>query len=181
MACGGYAGRRYWLTLNCIVMKVNWITVAAITSLGLVTVLTAGVVSIINKVDYEVLSYQIQTLDNKGITFRIMLGVINPSSFDIDVWNQKYDVFIAGYKVSEVSSSDPIRLIRANTSTLPLDIYLKWTDITEKLAPIASQSDISQLNELPVLIKGKLAARVGFLRFTRIPIRIPGRLGWYLP
>lgn len=162
-------------------MKRNWIPIALLTSLGILTVITASVVSIVSQVNYEVLSYQVQLLDNNGVTFRILLGVTNPSNFDVDVWNQKYDVFVAGYKVSEITSNEPYKILRDNTSTIPLDVFLKWSDITDKLAPIGSQTEITTISELPVLIKGRLSARLGVLKMSRIPIRIPGKLGWYLP
>lgn len=162
-------------------MKNNWIPIALLTGLGILTVVSASVVSIVNKVSYEVLSYQVQFIDNNGVTFRIMLAVTNPSNFDVDVWNQKYDVFIAGYKVSEITSNEQYKLIRDNTSTIPLDVFLKWSDITDKLAPIGSQTEITTISELPVLIKGRLSAKLGVLKLSKIPIRIPGKLGWYLP
>lgn len=162
-------------------MKRTWIPIALFTTLGVITVLTASVVSIVNQVEYEVLSYQVQFLDSSGITFRVMLGISNPSSFNVDVWNQKYDVFVAGYKVSEIISTEQYRILRDNTSTIPLDVYLKWSDITDKLAPIGSQIEVSTISELPVIIKGRLAAKVGVFKLSRIPIRINGKLGWFLP
>jgi LEA14-like dessication related protein len=162
-------------------MKRKWIPIALLTSLGILTIVGASVVSVVNKVSYEVLSYQVQLLDNEGVTFRIMLGITNPSNFDVEVWSQKYDVFVAGYKVSEIGSSARYQILRDNTSTIPLDVFLKWSDINDKLAPIGSQNEVTTISELPVLIKGRLSAKLGVLKMSRIPIRIPGKLGWYLP
>lgn len=162
-------------------MKRNWVKIALLTGLGLVAVTGAGIASIASKVDWEVLSYQVQYLDNEGVTFRIMLGITNPSMFDLDVWNQRYDVFVAGYKVSEITSTEQYRILRDNTSTIPLDIRLNWTDIQANILPIGSQTDVTAINDLPVLIRGRLSAKIGIVRLTRIPIRIPGKLGWYLP
>lgn len=162
-------------------MKRKWIPIALLTGLGILAIVSASVVTIANQVSYEVLSYQIQFLDNNGVTFRIMLGITNPFNFDVDVWNQKYDVFIAGYKVSEITSNAKYKIIGDNTSTIPLDVFLKWSDINDKLAPIGSQNEVTTISELPVLIKGRLSAKAGVLKLSRIPIRIPGKLGWYLP
>lgn len=162
-------------------MKKKWITIAVLTGLGIAGVVGAGVVSIMNQVAWDVLSYQVQYADDEGVTFRIMLGITNPSMFDLDVWNQRYDVFVAGYKVSQITSTQQYRILRDNTSTVPLDIHIKWTDIEAYLVPIGSQTQVTAISELPVLIRGRLSAKIGILKFARFPIRIPGKLGWYLP
>ena len=181
MEIHGNVRNRFCINSNIIYMKRKWIPIALLTGLGILTIVGASVVSVVNKVNYEVLSYQVQFLDNEGVTFRIMLGIFNPSNYDVEVWNQKYDVFVAGYKVSEITSNEKYQILKDNTSTIPLDVFLRWSDITDKLAPIGSQNEVTTMSELPVLIKGRLSAKLGVLRLSRIPIRIPGKLGWYLP
>ena len=162
-------------------MKRIWIPIAVFTSIGIISVLAFGAVSIANKVDYEVLSYQVQLLDSEGVTFRVMYGVTNPSGFNLEIWDQKYEVFVAGYKISDVTSKDSYKLLAGNTSVIPLDVRLKWEDINSKLSPINSQSSVTNIADLPVVIKGKLGAKLGILKFSHFPVRTAMRLGVFLP
>ncbi len=162
-------------------MKRAWIPVTVFTGLGLLSALAWGAVSIANKVDYEVLSYQVQMLDSEGVTFRVMFGITNPSGFDLEVWDQHYEVFVAGFKISDITSSARYRLIAQNTSVIPLDVRLRWDDINQKIAPIASQSSVTEINNLPVLIKGKISAKSGVLKITKLPVRTTMKLGDFLP
>ena len=86
-------------------MKRSWIPALVFTSVGVVCIVGLAAVSIANKVDYEVLSYQVQYLDKEGVTFRLMFGVWNPTRFNLDVWQQQYDVYVAGYKVSQITAT----------------------------------------------------------------------------
>lgn len=162
-------------------MKRLWIPIAIFTSVGIISVLAFGAVSIANNVDYEVLSYQVQYIDSEGVTFRVMFGITNPSRYNLEVWDQKYEIFVAGYKVSDVTSKDSYKLIAGNTSVIPLDVRLKWEDINSKLSPINSQSSVSSIGDLPVVIKGKLAAKLGIIRISHFPVRTTMRLGEFLP
>lgn len=162
-------------------MKRTWIPIAIFSGLGILSALAWGAVSIANKVDYEVLSYQVQLLDSEGVTFRVMFGITNPSGFNLEVWDQQYEVFVAGFKISDITSVARYKLLAQNTSVIPLDVRLKWNDINSKIAPIASQSSVTEINNLPVLIKGKVSAKSGILKITRIPVRTTMRLGNFLP
>lgn len=162
-------------------MKRTWIPVALFTTLGVIAALALSVVSVANMVDYEMLSYQVQYLDSEGVTFRVFFAITNPSGYDLEVWDQRYDVFVGGYKVSEVTSSNRYRLIHDNTSVIPLDVRLNWQDIEDKIAPISSQSSVTTIGSLPVLIKGKLAARLGIFRVTNLPVRTTMALSNFLP
>jgi LEA14-like dessication related protein len=162
-------------------MKKVWIPVALFTGLGLLGVLAFGIGSIAKTVNYEVLNYSVQSLDNDGITFRISFLVTNPSSINLEVWNQAYEVYVGGVKVSEITSSEHYTLVADNSSVIPLDVRLKWEDIQKKIMPLHSQTTTTAIGDLPVLIKGKLAARIGILRISRFPVRFNGRLGWFLP
>ena len=162
-------------------MKRTWIPVALFTGLGIITAIALSIVSVANMVDYEVLSYQVQFLDNDGVTFRVFFGITNPSGYDLEVWDQHYDIFVAGYKISEVTSTSRYKLLKDNTSVIPLDVHLKWEDIQQKIAPISSQSSITTIGSLPVVIKGKLAAKLGIFKVTRLPVRTSMLLSNFLP
>jgi LEA14-like dessication related protein len=162
-------------------MKKVWIPVAVFAGLGLLGVLAYGIVSIANTVNYEVLSYSVQYLDSEGVTFRVSFLVTNPSGFNLEVWNQAYEVYVGGVKVSDITSTEHYTLIADNSSVIPLDVRLKWDDIQKKIMPLQSQTTTTAIGDLPVLIKGKLAARLGIFRVTRFPVRFTGRLWWFLP
>ena len=162
-------------------MKRTWIPIALFAGLGILSAIALSIVSVANMVDYEVLSYQVQYLDNQGVTFRVFFGITNPSGYDLEVWDQQYDIFVAGYKVSEVTSANRYKLLADNTSVVPLDVHLKWDDIQQKIAPISSQSSVTTIGSLPVLIKGKLAAKLGIFKVTRFPVRASMLLSNFLP
>lgn len=162
-------------------MKKVWIPVVVVSTLGLLAVLIYGVVSISKSVSYEVLSYAVQYLDSAGVTFRVSFLITNPSSFNLEVWNQRYDVFVGGYKVSEITSTESYTLLANNSSVIPLDVRLQWDDIQKKIMPLYSQTGTTALGDLPVLIKGNLSVRTGILRMSRFPVRFNERLRWFLP
>lgn len=162
-------------------MRKNWLTISAITGLGIVGVLTIGVVSIANKIEYDVLSYHVLVLDDEGITFRVIFGITNPSRFDVDIWNQKYDVFIAGYKTLDITSKDKYKVFAGTTSSIPLDVRLKWKDFYNNSAPIGSVAQTTAIANLPIVIRGTLAAKVGVFRLTKIPVRMAVPLSYFLP
>lgn len=162
-------------------MKQKWIYIALILAGGGLIAYTASIVSIINKAKYKVLSYQIQYLDNVGITLRFMFEITNPTALNLDIWQQKYDVFVAGTKVSEVTSIDNYRLLADNTSTLPIDVRFTWIDIQQKITPLATQYNVTDIKTLPVLIKGKMSAKMGLMKLSFIPFRTVMPLGYFLP
>lgn len=162
-------------------MKKVWIPVAVVAIVGLIGIGTYGVISISKNVNYEVLSYAVQSLDNVGVTFRVSFLVTNPSGFNLEVWNQEYEFYVGGYKISDISSKAHYSILADNSSVIPLDVRFTWDDITHKVAPLYSQTSTTALGDLPVLIKGKLSAKTSFLKISHFPVRFNGRLWWFLP
>lgn len=162
-------------------MKIRWIPIAIFTTLGVFSVLAFSMVSIANSIDYEVLSYNVQYIDNQGVTLRLQFAITNPSGQNLEVWNQQYDMYVAGYKISEITSKERYRLLAQNTSVIPLDVYMKWQDLQDKIAPMLSQSGVTDLGNLPVVIKGRLAAKLGVFKLSYMPIRATMRLAYFLP
>jgi LEA14-like dessication related protein len=162
-------------------MKKVWIPVAIVTVVGLLGVATYGVVSISKSVNYEVLSFAVQSLDNVGVTFRVSFLVTNPSSINLEVWNQEYEFYVGGFKISDITSTARYTLLADNSSVIPLDVRFTWDDIQTKVAPLYSQTSTTAIGDLPVLIKGKLSAKTSFLRISHVPVRFNGRLWWFLP
>lgn len=162
-------------------MKRVWISLAIVGGIALIGTISYMAINISNNVEYEVLSYQVQYLDAQGITIRVMFAVTNPMSYNLDVWNQSYDVFVAGYKVSKITSLESYRLLADNTSIIPLDVRLNWADIDSKLSPFASQSASTTISDLPIVIKGNLSAKLGALKLKRVPIKTSMFLKSFLP
>lgn len=162
-------------------MKKVWIPVAIVAIVGLIGVGTYGVISISKNVNYEVLSYAVQSLDSVGVTFRVSFLITNPSGFNLEVWNQEYEFYIGGYKISDITSKAHYSILADNSSIIPLDVRFTWNDISQKVAPLYSQTSTTALGDLPVLIKGKLSAKTSFLKISHFPVRFNGRLRWFLP
>lgn len=162
-------------------MKRVWIPIAIVTGLALIGAVGYTAYTVASNLQYEVLSYQVQYLDATGVTFRVMFALTNPMRYDVELWNQNYDVFLAGYKISRVTSTQRYRLIADNTSVIPLDVRLNWVDIEQKITPIASQSNVTTLANLPIVVKGKLSAKLGFLQLKKVPVRASMPLGTFLP
>lgn len=162
-------------------MKKKWVKISAITGLGILGVLTIGAVTIANKVNYEVLSQHLLALDNEGITFRVNFGITNPSMFDVDIWNQKYDVFVAGRKTLEITATDKYRVFSDSTSSIPLDVRLKWSDFYNNSAQIGTVAQISGIANLPIVIRGTFAGKIGILRLMKLPVRMSAPLSYFLP
>lgn len=161
-------------------MKINWVKISVITGLS-IGVLTLGTISILNRVNYEVLSKHLLVLDNKGITFRVNFGITNPTGFDVDIWNQKYDVFVAGRKSLEISAFEKYRVFSNSTSSIPLDIRLKWSDFYENAAPIGSLAGGMGIYNLPIVIRGTFAGKLGILKLMKLPVRMSAPLSYFLP
>lgn len=162
-------------------MKQKWIPVAAVLGLGLISVYAISIGSVINRIRYDVSSYQVQSLDNISITLRFMFVIKNPTNLNLDVWQQKYSVFVAGTKISEVTSDGNYRILANNNSVIPLDVRFTWDDVQNKFPPLLYQSGITNLKDLPVLVKGTLSAKLGFLKVSRIPFRTVMPLAYFLP
>ena len=162
-------------------MKRVWIPVALFTVFGLIGVATYGIISISKSVNYEVLSYTVQSLDNVGVTFRVSFLITNPSGINLEVWNQYYEVYVGGYQISTITSKAHYTILADNSSVIPLDVRFTWEDIQTKVAPMYSQTSTTVIGDLPVLIKGKLSAKTSFLRISYVPVRFNGRLSWFLP
>lgn len=162
-------------------MKKNWIKISAITSLGLLGIFTIGAITIANKVNYEVLSQHLLTFDNEGITFRVNFGVTNPSMFDVDIWNQKYDVFVAGRKTLEITANEKYRVFSDSTSSIPLDVRLKWTDFYMNSTSIGTVAQVSGIANLPIVIRGTFAGKIGVFRLMKLPVRMSAPLSYFLP
>ena len=165
-------------------MKRNWKHITLYAGLATLTLAGIGAGYIAWKaaeVNYTYLSYQVQYLDAEGITFRVFFAISNPTGFDLVVFNQSYDVYVAGYLISKITSPDAHRLIANNTSIVTIDVRLNWQDIQTNLAPIAAQSSVIDLGKLQVVIKGSLGVKFGVLRMQRLPIRASMLLETFLP
>ena len=162
-------------------MNRKWLKIGLISAVGLLGIGAYAVSSIAYSIEYDVVSYQIQYLDAKGVTFRIVYAVNNPTRHNLEVWNQKYEVLISGYKISEVTAVNRYKLLANNTSIIPVDMRINWVDVQTKLASLYSQSSITDLKDLPVLIKGKLSAKMGILKLAWIPVRTTLPLSYFLP
>ncbi len=143
--------------------------------------LIGGAISIYNKIDYDVLSYNILAIGTNGMTVRVVFAVSNSSRFDVDLWNQNYDVYVSGYKISEISSIDRYKILAGNTSLLPLDVDLFWDELQTSVPAIGSQTQVSSIASLPLVVRGKLAARVGVFQLRKIPVRWATTVGSFLP
>lgn len=162
-------------------MKRKWIPIAIVSGLAIIGGLVAGGISIYNKIDYDVVSYDIIKIGVNGVTIRVVFAVSNDSKFDVDLWNQYYDVYVSGYKVSQITSLDRYKILAGNTSLLPLDVDLFWNELQAASPSIGSQLQVSSIESLPVVIKGRLAARVGMLQLKKIPVRYAATMGYFLP
>lgn len=169
-----------WIIPNR-VMKRKWIPIAAFSALAITGGLVAGGISIYNKIDYDVVSYNILSIGNNGMTLRVVFAVSNESRFDVDLWNQNYDVYVSGYKISEITSLDRYKILAGNTSLLPLDVDLFWDELEAAYPSIGSQLQVSSLSSLPLVIRGRLAARVGIIQLRKIPVRYATTVGYFLP
>ncbi len=162
-------------------MKMKWVKISAIVALGLLGALTVGAITIASKVNYEVLSQHLLVLDNKGITFRVNFGITNPSRFDVDIWNQKYDVFVAGRKTLEIKAQEKYRVFSDSTSSIPLDVRLNWTDFYSNSASIGSVAGTAGIANLPIVIRGTFAGKIGILKLMKLPVRMSAPLSYFLP
>lgn len=162
-------------------MKNKWVSIALITGFGIASGIMGGIISVYNSISYDVLSYNIQSMDARSMTIRVVFGVTNNSKFDLDLWNQKYDVFVSGYKVSEITSAYRYKIYANNTSVIPLDVTLLWSEIEGSITPIGTQIQLNTIANLPVFIKGNLSAKLGVFQLRKIPVRWRSYIGEFLP
>lgn len=162
-------------------MKTNALKISLYTGLGLIGIAGLGAAYVYSRISHEVLSYSVHSIDNNGLTIRVVFGITNPLGFDIDIWNQKYDVFIAGYKTLQITSLEKYRIFARNTSTIPLDVRLKWSELESNANPLISAANASSIGSLPIVIKGAFALRAGILKLLRLPVRMAAPLEHFLP
>ena len=162
-------------------MKRKWIPIAVLSSLGLLGGLAAGGVYIYNRISYDVVSYNLVSIGTNGMTLEVVFSVSNDTQFDVDVWNQYYDIYVLGYKVSEITSLNKYKILAGNTSLLPLQVDVFWDELETAIPSIGSQTQVSSIADLPLVIRGKLAARVGIVRARWIPVRWATTVGYFLP
>lgn len=162
-------------------MKRTWLAIGIIGGVGALALAGWQLYSLSSSLSYEVLSYQVQLLDANGITIRVFIALTNPARKDLELWNQRYEVFVAGYKLSTITSTERIRIIARNTSVIPLDVALTWKELQENILPLYSQSEVTTLADLPITIKGRLGAKLGLLKLSSLPVRASALLGQFLP
>lgn len=162
-------------------MKRKWITAGLLLTFAVAGAVTVRAFSLADKIDYDVHSYSIRLLSEAQMTLRVVYSIKNPSNTDLDIWNQSYDVFVAGHKMSTVTSSERYKLAANTTSQIPIDINLIWKELADKIPAFGSISNTNSMADLPVVIKGKLSAKMGIIRLSRIPVRAVTTLGYLLP
>lgn len=162
-------------------MNKPWIPIALIGGFSLLSGLAIGGMTIYQSISYDVLSYSIRSIGSNGMTLRIVFGVSNDSRLDVDLWNQRYDVYVSGYKVSEISSIDRYKILAGGSALLPLDVDLFWDELEASAPSINSQIQVNSIASLPVVIRGTLAAKVGIIQLRKIPVRWATTVGTFLP
>ncbi|CAG5086763.1 NDR1/HIN1-like protein [Parvicella tangerina] len=123
-----------------------------------------------NQIDYQPISIQVHTISATAINFKVVFSVENPTQFNVKVSKQFYEIFIAGHLVSKASAEQSFRVMKRGTSTLLVDLQIKFDDIKEKI-PAFNGVDMMLLNDLQVTVSGKLSAKIGVLPVFPIPIR----------
>lgn len=159
----------------------SWIPIAVGSGLAITGGLIATGISIYNRIQYEVLSYSVQVIGQNGMTVRIVFGVTNNSNYNVELWNQKYDVFVSGYKIAQITSQDRYLLLANNTSLLPLDVDVFWDELQVSAPYIGSQLQVTSIASLPFVLHGHLAAKVGIIGLRKIPVRWTTTIGYFLP
>ena len=162
-------------------MKGNWITVGLLIAGGLVTTLATAALIIYNKISSSAMSYTVQQIDKKGVTIRIFFKIVNASGVDVEISNQDYDVFVSGNKVAQITSNDRYKLFRGNTSIIPLDVRLLWSDFGSSIVPVTGQLQVNTLASLPVFISGNLSVKSGIIGLRKFPVRWRTVAGEFLP
>lgn len=162
-------------------MNSNWITAGIVSGVGLLGLGVYALTSVAYSIEFEYLGYQVQFIDSEGVTFQLRYAVTNPTGKTIEVWNQYYEVYVSGYNISKVSANERYKLPANNSSVVSVNMRLNWKDIQDKIAPMYSQSSITDLGSLPVLIKGTLSAKMMGISLSRIPVRTLMHVSDFLP
>lgn len=123
-----------------------------------------------NQVDYSPISIKVDTISSQAINFKIVFSVENPTGFNILVSKQYYEIFIAGHLISTATATEAFRVMKRGTSTLLVNLQIKYADIQKKI-PAFSGVNLVLLNNLQVAVLGRLSAKIGILPVVPIPIR----------
>ena len=162
-------------------MKRKWIPIAVLSSLALLGGMVAGGVYVYNRISYDVVSYNLVSIGTNGLTLQVVFSASNDTQFDVDVWNQYYDIYVFGYKVSEITSLNRYKILAGQSSLIPLQIDLFWDELQTAIPSIGLQTQITSIADLPVVIRGRLAAQAGIFRSRWIPVRWTTTVGYFLP
>lgn len=123
-----------------------------------------------NQIDYAPISIQVDTISSEAINFNIVFSVENPTSFNVLVSKQYYEIFVAGHMISTATAQETFRVMKNGTSTLLVNLQIRYDDIKKKI-PAFSGVDMMMLNHLQVAVMGKMSAKIGMLPVVPIPIR----------
>ena len=123
-----------------------------------------------NQIEYYPISIQVDTISSEAINFKVVFSVENPTQFNVQVSKQFYEIFVGGHMVSTANAERNFRIMKKGTSTLLVDLQIKFQDIKDKI-PAFNGVDMVMMNDLQVAVMGKLSAKVGVLPVFPIPIR----------
>lgn len=123
-----------------------------------------------NQVDYQPISIKVDTITSGAINFKVVFSVDNPTQFNMIVSKQYYEIFVAGHLISTAKAEGNFRIMKKGTSTLLVDLQIRFQDIQEKI-PAFNGVDMMMMNTLQVAVLGKLSAKIGVLPVFPIPIR----------
>lgn len=123
-----------------------------------------------NQIDYQPISIQVDTISSEAINFKVVFSVENPTQFNMMVSKQFYEIFVAGHLVSTAKAQNSFRVMKNGTSTLLVDLQIRFQDIKNKI-PAFNGVNMALINDLQVAVLGKLSAKVGVLPVFPIPIR----------
>ncbi len=133
------------------------------------------------QIRYSPDGYKIKYLDSESMTVTIHYKITNPFNTDIQVFGQKYDLFLANKRVSTIASPLNYLIGRRTTSIIPLDVTFNFAEIQSKIPELQWSMSSSDVYNLPVFIRGKLSAKIGIIRLGRIPVYVNYTLGELLP
>lgn len=159
----------------------KWMAITLGSSLAIAGGCVIAFGSISSKITTSVLSYQLLSISDKGMKFRLVFGFSNNSRIDLELSNQKYDVFVSGYKLAQITSQNRYKLMNGNTSLVPLDVEILWKDLNLSAPYIGTQLQVNTISDLPLVVHGRLSAKFGAITLSKIPVRWAGKIGYFIP
>lgn len=109
---------------------------------------------------YTISSFRFSSINTNGISFSLILNIVNQSDIDINIKGYNFNVYLNDIKLANIISSQSQIWAKRSTSPIAVNINVKWNDLSINIGKITElvRYYITNKSKLLLKIDGKLSA-----------------------